>query len=300
MKKILSLLLSLSMVFALAACSSTGSGDAASPSPEASTPASGAPASEQPASEEPAGEPVEVVVFAAASMEASLTKIADLYKEVAPNVTLTFTFDSSGTLKTQIEEGAVCDLFISAASKQMNQLDAADTSGDNTDGLDFVESDTRIDLLENKVVLAVPDDNPKDITSFQDLATDKLSLLCIGNEDVPVGAYSLEILDALNISYDDLVAAGKITLASNVTEVANQVKEGTVDAGIIYATDANTYELTKVAEATTDLCGQVIYPAAVMKSGTDAGKEAAQAFLDYLHTDADAIAVLENVGFTVL
>ena len=295
MKKILSLLLSLSLVFGLAACSNAGSGDAASPSPDAS-----APASEAPASEAPAGEEVEVVVFAAASMEASLTEIAALYKEVAPNVKLTFTFDSSGTLKTQIEEGAVCDLFISAASKQMNQLDAADTSGQNTDGLDLVESDTRIDLLENKVVLAVPDDNPKGIETFQDLATDKLSLLCIGNEDVPVGAYSLEILETLGISYDDLVADGKITLGSNVTEVAQQVKEGTVDAGIIYATDANTHGLTVVDEATADLCGQVIYPAAVMKSGTDAGKEAAQAFLDYLHTDAGAIAVLENVGFTVL
>ena len=299
MKKILSLLLSLSLVFGLAACSNAGSGDAASPSPDASAPASEAPASEAPAGE-PAGEEVEVVVFAAASMEASLTEIAELYKEVAPNVKLTFTFDSSGTLKTQIEEGAVCDLFISAASKQMNQLDAADTSGQNTDGLDFVESDTRIDLLENKVVLAVPDDNPKGIETFQDLATDKLSLLCIGNEDVPVGAYSLEILETLGISYDDLVADGKITLGSNVTEVAQQVKEGTVDAGIIYATDANTHGLTVVDEATADLCGQVIYPAAVMKSGTDAGKEAAQAFLDYLHTDAGAIAVLENVGFTVL
>ena len=140
-------------------------------------------------------EPVELTVFAAASLTETLNQIAEDYKTVAPNVTLTFNFDSSGTLKTQIEEGAVCDLFISAAQKQMNQLDAADTTGTNTDGLDFVVSDSRIDLVENKVVLAVPDDNPAGIEGFSDLASDKLSLLCLGNDDVPVGAYSLQILE---------------------------------------------------------------------------------------------------------
>lgn len=295
MKKVLSLLLVLCMALALAGCSNTASGDAASPN--ASTPASSQPSDEGGSGD--AGEPVEVIVFAAASMEASLTQIAELYKEVAPNVTLTFTFDSSGTLKTQIEEGAVCDLFISAAQKQMNQLDAADTTGTN-EGLDFVYSDTRIDFVENKVVLAVPDDNPAGIESFQDLATDKLSLLCLGNDDVPVGAYSLQILKTLGIDYDKLEAEGKVTLASNVSEVATQVKEGAVDCGIIYATDANTYELNVVDQATSDMCDQVIYPAAVMKCGTPEAKDAAQAFLDYLHTDAGAIAVLENVGFTVL
>ena len=286
MKKVLSLLLILCMALALAGCSNTASGDAASPSPDASTPASTQPSDEGGSGD--AGEPVEVIVFAAASMEASLTEIAQLYKEVAPNVTLTFTFDSSGTLKTQIEEGAVCDLFISAAQKQMNQLDAADTTGTN-EGLDFVYSDTRIDFVENKVVLAV-----------QDLATDKLSLLCLGNDDVPVGAYSLQILETLGIDYAKLEADGKVTLASNVSEVATQVKEGAVDCGIIYATDAKTYELNVVDQATSDMCDQVIYPAAVMKCGTPEAKDAAQAFLDYLHTDAGAIAVLENVGFTVL
>ena len=233
-------------------------------------------------------------------MEATLTQIAELYKEVAPWVTLTFTFDSSGTLKTQIEEGAVCALFISAAQKQMNQLDAADSTGTNTDGLDYVVSDSRIDLVENKVVLAVPVDNPAGIESFSDLATDKLSLLCLGNDDVPVGAYSLQILEYLGIDIAGLESAGKVTYASNVSEVANQVKEGAVDCGIIYATDAFTYELNVVDKAAADMCDQVIYPAAVMKSGTTEAAEAAQAFLDYIHTDADAIAILEGVGFTVL
>ena len=290
MKKIVSLVLSLSLILVLAACGGN-SGAAQSPAQSSETPAETTPAQ---------AEEVEVAVFAAASMEATLTQIADLYKEVAPNVTLTFTFDSSGTLKTQIEEGAVCDLFISAAQKQMNQLDSTDTTGTN-EGLDFVLSDTRINFVENKVVLAVPDDNPKDIQSFSDLATDKLSLLCLGNDDVPVGAYSLQILDTLGIDIAALETDGKVTYASNVSEVANQVKEGAVDCGIIYATDAFTYELTVVDQATAEMCDQVIYPAAVMKcGGSEASQAAAQAFLDYLHTDADAIAVLQGVGFTVI
>ena len=288
MKKLVSLTLALALTLGLTACGGGNPGAADSPAAQNS---------ETPA---PQTESVDVVVFAAASMEATLTQIADLYKEVAPNVKLTFTFDSSGTLKTQIEEGAVCDLFISAAQKQMNQLDSADTTGTN-EGLDFVLSDTRINFVENKVVLAVPDDNPKDIQSFSDLATDKLSLLCLGNDDVPVGAYSLQILDTLGIDIAALETDGKVTYASNVSEVANQVKEGAVDCGIIYATDAFTYELTVVDQATAEMCDQVIYPAAVMKcGGSEASQAAAQAFLDYLHTNADAIAVLEGVGFTVI
>ena len=294
MKKILALLLALCMVFALAAC---GQESDTTTEPPAGTDNV---ETEAPESDTPEAEPVEVIVFAAASMEATLTQIAELYKEVAPNVTLTFTFDSSGTLKTQIEEGAVCDLFISAAQKQMNQLDAADTTGTNTDSLDYVVSESRIDLVENKVVLAVPDDNPAGIENLTDLATDKLSLLCLGNDDVPVGAYSLQILEYLGIDIAGLESDGKVTYASNVSEVANQVKEGAVDCGIIYATDAFTYELNVVDQAAPEMCDQVIYPAAVMKSGTEGAAEAAQAFLDYIHTDADAVAILEGVGFTVL
>lgn len=297
MKKKLALATALALMFTLAGCSS-GAGSS-SGSQDASS-AQGAGSSQNQDSSSANGDPVEVIVFAAASLEASLTQIADLYQEVAPNVTLTFSFESSGTLRTQIKEGATCDLFISAGQSQMNELDAADTTGANQDGSDYVWPDSRVDFVENKVVLAVPDDNPKDITAFSDLATDKLSLLCIGNDDVPVGSYSLEILDTLGIDIAQLEADGKVTYASNVTEVANQVKEGTVDCGIIYATDANTYELTVVDEASADMCSQVIYPAAVMKSGTEEARDAAQAFLDFLRTDEEAVAVLEEVGFTVL
>ena len=289
MKRIAALSLALALTLGLTACGGGNAGTAETPAANSTTPAAETTA--------PQAEPVEVVVFAAASLEATLTEIADLYKEVAPEVTLTFSFESSGTLRTQIKEGAVCDLFISAGQSQMNDLEA----GQNEDGADFVYADTRIDFVENKVVLAVPDDNPAGIETFSDLATDKLSLLCIGNDDVPVGSYSLEILDTLGIDIAQLESDGKVTYASNVTEVANQVKEGAVDCGIIYATDAYTYELTVVDQATSDMCSQVIYPAAVMKSSSgEAAEAAAQAFLDYLHTDESAIAILENVGFTVL
>ena len=238
----------------------------------------------------------DVVVFAAASMTETLTEIQEMYKEVEPNVNLVFTFDSSGTLKTQIEEGADCDLFISAAQKQMNQLDITADPSVNEDGLDFIDDTTRIDLLENKVVLAVPEDNQADIQSFEDLGTDKLNLLCLGNEDVPVGAYSEEILTNLGI-LDQLEADKKITYGSNVKEVTTQVSEGSVDAGIIYATDAYSAGLTVVDQADSTLCKQVIYPAAVLKNAAHADE--AKAFLDYLTTETSA-EVFESVGFTMV
>ena len=244
-------------------------------------------------------EQTEVVVFAAASLESALTQIAQTYEAQHEDVKLTFTFDSSGTLKTQIEEGAVCDLFLSAAQKQMNQLDSQDTTGTNIDGLDFVYSDTRINLLENQVVLAVPPENPGKINSFTDLASGDY-LLCIGNDDVPVGAYSLEILDYLGYSLDQLEDQGKVTYASNVSEVARQVKEGVVDAGMVYATDASTYGLNVVDAATPEMCQQVIYPAAVMKSGQADCYDAAEDFLTYLYTNETAISVWKDVGFALI
>lgn len=249
---------------------------------------------EDTAAEETAeADPVTLNVFAAASMTETLTEIQEMYKEVAPNVTLVFNFDSSGTLKTQIQEGADCDVFISAAQKQMNQLDKDADPEVNTDGLDYVLEGTRMNLLENKVVLAVPDGNPKNIESFADLGTDKLILLALGNEDVPVGQYSTEILTNLDI-LDSLEAAGKITYGSNVKEVTTQVSEAAADAGIIYATDAFSAKLTVVDQAGSDLCRQVIYPAAVLNVSKN--QEAAKEFLAYLQTDT-CMKVFEAVGF---
>ena len=287
MKKTVSVILAASMVLAVTACGSAEK--------ETEAPAATAAATE--ASTEEAAEDVEVVVFAAASMTETLTEIGEMYKKAAPNVTLTFNFDSSGTLKTQIEEGAECDLFISAGQKQMNQLDIKADPKVNEDGLDFVEEGTRINLLENKVTLAVPDDNPKGIENFDDMIEglkDGSILLAMGNSDVPVGQYTQKILKFYEMNEEELAAAGVITYGSNVKEVTTQVKEGTVDCGVIYCTDAFSAGLTVVDSATAEMCGQVIYPAAVMN--TSDCKEEAQAFLDYLVTD-DAMAVFEAVGF---
>lgn len=239
--------------------------------------------------------PVELIVFAAASMTETMTEIAEMYKEVKPNVSIVYTFDSSGTLKTQIQEGADCDIFISAAQKQMNQLDASADPSVNTESLDFVLEGTRFNLVENKVVLAVPDNNPAGIESYEDLGTDKLNLICLGNDDVPVGAYSIEILNSLGI-LEQLESGSKITYGSNVKEVTTQVKEASVDCGIIYATDAFSAGLTVVDEADESQCGQVIYPAAVLN--ISANQDAAKEFLDYLTTD-ECAKVFESVGFSM-
>ena len=236
----------------------------------------------------------ELIVFAAASMTNTLEEIAVLYANANPNVTLTFNFDSSGTLRTQIQEGAECDVFISAAQLQMNQLDI--TAPDTV--VDFVASNTRFDILENRVVLAVPSGNPKNINSFKDMADMLLGgeiLMAIGNRDVPVGQYTLQILEYFNLDEQLLATWGKLTYGSNVREVTTHISEASVDCGIIYATDAFNAGLTIVDHATTNMCGRVIYPAAVLK--TSKNPQAARAFLEYL-TSAEAMAVFESVGFS--
>lgn len=259
--------------------------------------ASSAAASSAAASSGAAAEPVELIVFAAASLTETLTAIGETYPAENPGVTFRFNFDSSGTLKTQIQEGADCDVFISAGQKQMNQLDSTDSADVNTEGLDFVDSDSRVDLLENKVTLAVPEGNPKGVESFDQLAELLKSgdvLLAIGNSDVPVGQYTLKIFDYYGLDEEALVSAGVLTYGNNVKEVTSQVSEASADCGIIYATDAFSAGLTVVDSATPEMCGQVIYPAAVMQGEKE---EAAQAFLDYLQTDA-AMQVFESVGFS--
>ncbi len=248
--------------------------------------------------EDPPKEPVELVVFAAASMTETLTELADKYMSENDNVNIILTFDSSGTLKKQIEEGAVCDIFLSAAQKQMDALDSAAPAEKNPDGLDFVLQGSRFDILENKVALAVPDGNPKQVESYENLKEKLLSgdiLLCMGNADVPVGQYTSKILKFFELDEDALARDGKITYASNVKEVTSQVKEGAVDCGIIYQTDAKSADLDVVDTATAEMCGQVIYPVAVMKESSN--PEAAEAFLEYLKSDT-ADAVFEAVGFT--
>ncbi len=327
MKKVLALLLVLCMMLGVfAACSkaeetaatqsSAEESAAKEPAVEESTaeePAAEEPAAEEtaeestaeePAAEEPiaeesaAEEPVELIVFAAASMTETLTELGDKYMAEHSNVTIVFNFDSSGTLKTQIQEGADCDVFISAGQKQMNQLDITADSEINTEGLDFVLEGSRFNILENKVALAVPENNPANINSYDDLKAGLEAgtiMLAMGNSDVPVGQYTHKILTYFNLDEAALAAAGCITYGSNVKEVTTQVSEATVDCGIIYQTDAFSAGLTVVDTATAEMCGQVIYPAAVMNISKNV--EAAQDFLNYLTSD-EADAVFEAVGFT--
>ncbi len=285
MKKLLSLLLALSLVLALTACGQTDTATADTDE------------TDDVQTEE--AQPVELIVFAAASMKETMTEIAEMYQSVAPEVTVTYNFDSSGTLLKQIKEGADCDLFISAAPQQMNALDGSlkDDADKNPDGLDLIVTDSRIDLLENKVTLAVPEGNPKGIESFDQLAELLKSgevLLAMGNSDVPVGQYTQKIFAYYEFDEAALAEAGKLTYGNNVKEVTSQVSEAAADCGIIYATDAYSAGLDTVDSATAEMCGQVIYPAAVMQGEKEA---AAQAFLDYLQTD-EAVAVFESVGFS--
>ena len=267
---------------------------------DASSTASSTAASSEAASSEAAGESVELIVFAAASLTETLNAIAQDYSAENPGVTFRFNFDSSGTLKTQIQEGADCDLFISAGQKQMNQLDITASADVNKDGLDFVDADSRVNLLENKVVLCVPEGSDKGIDSFDALAEHLKAqdiLFCMGNSDVPVGQYTQKILAYYDLDEEALAAAGVITYGSNVKEVTTQISEGSVDAGVVYCTDAYSAGLTPVDEATAEMCGQVIYPAAVLKAAPNA--EAAREFLAYLQTDR-AATVFEGVGFTAM
>ena len=280
MKRTLALLLALTMLFALAAC-----GKQAEPAAE-------------PTDEPEAVEETELIVFAAASMTETLTELKAMYEALHPGVTITYNFDSSGTLKTQIQEGADCDLFISAAPKQMNQLDASCDAEQNPEGLDFVLQGSRIDLLENKVALVVPEGNPKGVESFDQLAELLKAggiLFAMGNSDVPVGQYTQKIFDFYGLSEEELANAGVISYGTNVKEVTTQVTESSADCGVVYATDAFSAGLTVADTATKDMCGQVIYPAAVLNVSKN--PEAAQAFLDFL-TTPEALAVFESVGFT--
>ena len=285
MKKAFALAAAFALAFSLAGCggaSSAGSGAASASASQSET----------------GGEPVELTVFAAASLTETLNQIAEDYKTVAPNVTLTFNFDSSGTLKTQIQEGAVCDVFLSAGQKQMDQLDKTADASVNTEGLDFVAEGTRVNLLENKVALCVAEGSDAAIASFDDLAgalEGSDILMAMGNSDVPAGQYTQQILACYGLNEEELANAGKITYGSNVKEVATQITEGSVDCGVVYCTDAYSAGITPVDYATEEMCGQVIYPAAVLNVSQHS--EEAQAFLDYLQTDA-AMQVFEEVGFS--
>ena len=229
----------------------------------------------------------DLTVFAAASMTESLNELKDIFEKDNADIKLSYNFDSSGTLKTQIEEGADCDVFISAAKKQMNELEGLDKGKES-----LIDSDSRFDLLENEVTLAVKEDSDKDISSFDDLNTDKVSSIALGNSDVPVGQYSEELLTNLVI-WEDI--QDKVIFGSNVKEVTTWVSEDVVDCGIIYSTDANTAGLKIVDRVdSSKFENRIIYPAALTKNSKN--KEAGEKFLEFLQTDK-AQEVFEKYGF---
>ena len=227
---------------------------------------------------------VELNVFAAASLTESLTQIAELYKAAQPEVELVFNFDSSGTLQKQIESGAGADVFFSAAKKQMDAL---------ADG-GYILDGTRVDLLNNKVVLIVPEGSTLGLKAFEDVAGDAVKLVALGNSDVPVGQYAQDVFTTLG-SWDAVSA--KASLGANVKEVLSQVESGAVDCGVVYATDAATAKgVTVACEAPEGSHKPVVYPGAVLKASANA--DAAKAFLDFL-TTPDAVKAFEAVGFTM-
>ena len=282
MKKIPAILCTLTMAAAILG------GCASETAPESTEQASStlpATAAEETASLQPEPEEdIELHISAAASLTDVMDELIAVYQDEFPNVTIIPTYDSSGTLQTQIEEGAPADLFLSAAQKQMDSLEE--------EGL--IDSGSRKDLLINKVVLITPKDSEADITSFEDAAGDKVSMIAIGNDTVPVGQYTQEIYTNLGL-WDEVSA--KANLGENVRAVLSWVESGDVDCGIVYATDAATSEnVSIVCEAPADSHQPVVYPASVLAESSN--PNAAGEFLDFLSSDT-AVQAFENAGFTM-
>lgn len=226
----------------------------------------------------------ELVIFAAASMTETLNEIAVAYQEVAPDVELILNYDSSGTLKTQIESGAYVDIFISASQETM-------------DAMDSINSDSRVVLLKNSLGLVVSERCKYNISSFQemiDLLITGEILLAIGNRDVPAGVYAMQVLEFYEILQQDLNALGSITYATNVKEVTTQVSQNSVDCGMIYVTDAVSAGLEVVEIASEDMCESIVYPIGIAKESNN--QELAQEFLTFLKTETCA-DIFERVGF---
>jgi molybdate transport system substrate-binding protein len=230
--------------------------------------------------------PVTLNISAAASLTDALNEIDELYTKDNSNVTITPNFASSGTLQKQIEQGAPCDVFISAAATQMDALDKA---GLLLDG-------TRKNMLNNQVVLVVPSDSTLGLASFTDLTKDSVKKIAIGDpKSVPAGTYAQQAFDELGITAQ---IQSKLVLGSDVRQVLSYVESGNVEAGIVYSTDAKTSTKVKVvASAPADINAKVVYPVAVIKASKN--QDAAKAYMDFLFT-AKVKAIFEKYGFTAV
>ncbi|MDF2676199.1 MAG: molybdate transporter substrate-binding protein [Bacillota bacterium] len=256
MKKIISLILILCFVFSLSACKNDKDNTA---------------------------EKSIILVAAASSLKNCLdNEIIQLFEEKYPNIKTEITYDSSGKLQAQIEQGAEVDVFISAAEKQMNALNDKN----------LILKDSVIKLLENKIVLIVPNDNNKNISTFEDVL--KAENIAIGDpESVPAGQYAKETFENLQL-WDEVIK--KASLGTNVTEVLNWVGEGSADAGVVYSTDASSSSKIKVvSEAPEESTSKIIYPVGIIK--TTKNQEVAKLFTEFLKSK-EAINIFKSYGFT--
>jgi molybdate transport system substrate-binding protein len=228
---------------------------------------------------------VKLTISAAASLKDVMNEINTTYAKVKPNTTLTFNFAASGTLQQQIEQGADADVFLSAATKNMDTLKNAGLLVDST-----VKS-----LLGNEVVLVVPNDSKVAINSFDDVTSSKIDTVALGEpKTVPAGQYAEDVFTYMKVL--DKVKA-KAVYAKDVREVLTWVETGNADAGVVYSTDAKTSTKVKVvATAPSGSHKAIVYPAAVIKSSSNIN--AASDFVNFLSSDA-AKAVFTKYGFTV-
>ncbi len=258
MKKVLAILMILVLSFSIMACGSEN------------------------ANVETPKKEVELVVSAAASLTDAMEEIAAAIKE-DENIVITATLDSSGTLQKQIEEGAPSDVFISAGQKQMDALEEKD----------LIVKDSRIDLLRNKLVLLVPEDNKDGVNNIQDVVDKKVQIAIAETETVPVGQYSKKTLEALGLW--DKIETGKMILPKNVSEVLAQVESGNVAAGMVYSSDAVRGKGVKQVEIfSEELAGPIIYPTAIVEASKE--KDAAKTFIEYLKTEK-VKAIFIKYGF---
>lgn len=231
----------------------------------------------------------ELYVFAAASLNNVLTEIQGRYQEENTEVNLIFNFNSSGTLKTQIEEGAQCDIFFSAGKKQMDELEV--------DG--YIIADSKVNLLENSIVLIKPKGTQTKVTGFENVFEAKN--IALAAEDVPVGAYAREVFTNLGIL--EKVEQMEINEVINVTAALAAVSEASNEVGVVYATDAYSVKdsVEIIAEAPSDsFNSQVVYPVGLVKNQEASTKqqEESERFLDYL-CSKETLAVFEAYGFKV-
>lgn len=226
-------------------------------------------------------ETVTLNISAAASLQEAMTELETKFKEIEPNVKLEVNLGASGALQQQIEEGAPCDVFISAGEKQMTALSDKD----------LLLADTNKTLLTNDLVLvAAKGTKVKDLDA---LSTDDISKIAIGDpESVPAGKYAKEVLDNTKL-YDKV--EDKLVLAKDVKEVLAWVQQGNAEVGFVYLSDAKGANGVEVAYTTeADSHSPINYPIAVLKSSEKQDK--AKAFEDFL-LSADGQTILEKYGF---